>query len=284
MIRSMTGFGHARFEVRASASRPGARRERRHLDVRIRLHTGSPRSRRRAPARRRTARPRQGRSLGGRQTPTGDAVALDLRRRRAVPARGAGLREARHRRRARRAQAAQPARRRACRQRELPQEGVRRALAEGIAPRSTGSRRARGGGASLDRELRGRLERIDVLVVAIEARSGDVQRAVREATPQACRPAARGDQPARRGAPPPGDRLRGGSPRHHRGDGAPALHVEQFRAILDAAGPADAGSTSCSGDGPRGGRSGRGNDAPIAHPDRRAEDRGRAHPRAGPGR
>jgi uncharacterized protein (TIGR00255 family) len=66
-------------------------------------------------------------------------------------------------------------------ERELPEEGVRRALAAGIGAALDGLGAMRGAeGASIDRELRARLATIDGLVARVEARAADVQRAVRE--------------------------------------------------------------------------------------------------------
>jgi uncharacterized protein (TIGR00255 family) len=116
---------------------------------------------------------------------------------------------------------------------------VRRALAEGIRAALDGLAAMRAAeGASLDRELRGRLERIEVLVVAIEARSGDVQRAVRE------RLRKRADQLREETGLLDEARLHQeivfAADRLDITEETVRLrsHVEQFRAILDAAGPA----------------------------------------------
>ncbi len=66
-------------------------------------------------------------------------------------------------------------------ERRLPEDRVRSALAEGVGAALGGLASMRAAeGEALDRELRGRLERIDALVVSIAARATEVQRAVRE--------------------------------------------------------------------------------------------------------
>jgi len=65
--------------------------------------------------------------------------------------------------------------------RELAEEAVRAPLAAAVAAALDSLEAMRAAeGAALDRELRGRLERIGALVEGIEARSAEVQRAVRE--------------------------------------------------------------------------------------------------------
>jgi len=66
-------------------------------------------------------------------------------------------------------------------ERAFPEECVRSALAGGVVAALGGLASMRAAeGEALDRELRGRLDCIDALVVSIAARATDVQRAVRE--------------------------------------------------------------------------------------------------------
>lgn len=66
-------------------------------------------------------------------------------------------------------------------ERTLPEESVRAALGGGVAAALAGLASMRAAeGAALDRELRGRLARIDALVASIGERAVDVQRSVRE--------------------------------------------------------------------------------------------------------
>jgi uncharacterized protein (TIGR00255 family) len=244
VIRSMTGFGHARFEVEGVGFEIEVRSvNHRHLDVRIRLPHGLAafESDVRQLVAERLDRGKVDLSVhAAAGAPTSDAVALDL---------GAAeqyLRAARELREKHgvggeldvRGLLGLPGVARVV-ERELPEEGVRRALAEGIRAALDGLAAMRAAeGASLDRELRGRLERIEVLVVAIEARSGDVQRAVRE------RLRKRADQLREETGLLDEARLHQeivfAADRLDITEETVRLrsHVEQFRAILDAAGPA----------------------------------------------
>ncbi len=66
-------------------------------------------------------------------------------------------------------------------ERKLPEENVRRVLQEGVVAALAGLASMRAAeGEALDRELRGRLARIDALVESIAARSGEVQIVVRD--------------------------------------------------------------------------------------------------------
>ena len=66
-------------------------------------------------------------------------------------------------------------------ERKLPEENVRRVLGEGVAAALAGLASMRAAeGEALDRELRGRLDRIDALVVSVGARASEVQVIVRD--------------------------------------------------------------------------------------------------------
>ena len=186
MIRSMTGFGHARFEVDGAAFEVEVRSvNHRHLDVRIRVPHGLSafESDVRQLVAERLDRGKVDLSVSAAAgTPTGDAVTLDL---------GAAeqyLRAARELRERHgvggeldvRGLLGLPGVARVV-ERELPEEGLRRALGEGARAALDGLGAMRAAeGASLDRELRGRLERMETRVAEVETRAGDVQRAVRE--------------------------------------------------------------------------------------------------------
>lgn len=66
-------------------------------------------------------------------------------------------------------------------ERKLPEENVRRVLGEGVAAALAGLASMRAAeGEALDRELRGRLGRIDALVESVAARAAEVQVVVRD--------------------------------------------------------------------------------------------------------
>lgn len=186
MIRSMTGFGHARFEVDGSAFDVEVRSvNHRHLDVRARLPHGLSAFENdvRQLVAERADRGKVDLSIyAAAGAPSGDAVALDL---------GAAeqyLRAAKELREKHgvageldvRGLLGLPGVARVV-ERVLPEEGARRALQAGVRAALDGLAAMRAAeGASLDRELRGRLEKLEAGVAAIESRSDEVQRAVRE--------------------------------------------------------------------------------------------------------
>ena len=186
MIRSMTGFGHARFEVDGAGFEIEVRSvNHRHLDVRVRLPHGLAAFENEV---RQLVAERVDRGkvdLGvrtGASTPSGDAVALDLAAAEEYLRAARALRE-RHGIGGELDVAALlglPGVARVV-ERELPEEAVRRALAGAIREALDGLGAMRAAeGASLDRELRGRLARMETLVAEVESRAGEVQRAVRE--------------------------------------------------------------------------------------------------------
>jgi len=186
MIRSMTGYGHATFAVEGIGFEVEVRSvNHRHLDVRVRLPHGLAafESELRQLVASQLDRGKVDLTIRGvsGDTPS-ESVALDL------AAAEQYLRAARQLRDDHgipgeldvRGLLGLPGVARVV-ERRLPEERVRSVLAEGVVAALGGlaSMRAAEGGA-LDRELRGRLDRIDALVVTIAARAIEVQRAVRE--------------------------------------------------------------------------------------------------------
>ncbi len=195
VIRSMTGYGHATFEVEGIGFEVEVRSvNHRHLDVRVRLPHGLAVFE--AEVRQQVAGQLDRgkvdlaiRGVSG-DTPS-ESVALDL------AAAEQYLRAARQLRDDHgvpgeldvRGLLGLPGVARVV-ERALPEERVRSALAGGVAAALGGLASMRAAeGEALDRELRGRLDRIDALVVSIAARATDVQRAVRErcaSAPSSC--------------------------------------------------------------------------------------------------
>lgn len=276
MIRSMTGFGHARFEVAGAAFEIEVRSvNHRHLDVRLRLPhgLGAFENDVRQRVAERIDRGKVDLSVhAAAGAPTGDAVALDL---------GAAeqyLRAARVLRDEHgvpgeldvRGLLGLPGVARVV-ERELPEEGLRNALAAGLRAALDGLGTMRAAeGASIDRDLRARLARIGAVVVEVEARAEDVQRAVRE------RLRKRADQLREETGLLDEARL------HQEVVFAAdrlditeetvrlASHAAQFRAILDAAGPGEPAGRRLDFLLQEMGREvntigSKGNDAPIAH-------------------
>ena len=186
MIRSMTGYGHATFAVDGIGFEVEVRSvNHRHLDARVRLPHGLAVFE--AELRQRVAGQLDRgkvdlaiRGVSG-DTPS-ESVALDL------SAAEQYLRAARQLRDDHgipgeldvRGLLSLPGVARVV-ERRLPEDRVRSALAEGVGAALGGLASMRAAeGEALDRELRGRLERIDALVVSIAARATEVQRAVRE--------------------------------------------------------------------------------------------------------
>lgn len=186
MIRSMTGYGSASFEVDGAAFEVELRSvNHRHLDVKARLPRGLAgfEGELRALVAERLARGKV--DLNVRATAGGalaDAVELDL----AVAARYLDAAQALRERHGVageldvRSLLSLPGVARVV-ERELGEEAARRALLGALAAAldSLEAMRDAEGGA-LERELRGRLDRIDALVRTLEARAGEVQRAVRD--------------------------------------------------------------------------------------------------------
>lgn len=186
MIRSMTGYGSAAFEVEGAGFEVELRSvNHRHLDVKARLPRGLANfeSELRAQVAERlvrgkvdlTVRATAGVALAG-------GVELDL----AVAAR---YLEAARRLRAEHGVGGEldvhallslPGVARVV-ERELGEEGARAALRAALAAALDGLAAMRDAeGAALDRDLRGRLERLETLTREIEGRAGEVQRAVRD--------------------------------------------------------------------------------------------------------
>lgn len=186
MIRSMTGYGHAAFAVEGIGFEVEVRSvNHRHLDARVRLPHGLAAFE--AEVRQQvTANLDRGkvdltvRSVSG-DTPS-ESVALDL------AAAEQYLRAAQRLRDDHgvpgeldvRGLLGLPGVARVV-ERKLPEENVRRVLQEGVVAALAGLASMRAAeGEALDRELRGRLARIDALVESIAARSGEVQIVVRD--------------------------------------------------------------------------------------------------------
>ena len=186
MIRSMTGYGHATFAVEGVGFEVEVRSvNHRHLDLRVRLPHGLAvfESELRQSVAGQLDRGKVDLSIRGvsGDTPS-ESVALDL------TAAEQYLRAARQLRDDHgipgeldvRGLLGLPGVARVV-ERRLPEERVRSVLAEGVSAALGGLASMRAAeGEALDRELRGRLDRIDALVDSIAARATDVQRAVRE--------------------------------------------------------------------------------------------------------
>lgn len=186
MIRSMTGYGQAAFTVDGTSFEVELRSvNHRHLDVKARLPRGltSFESELRVQVAEQLARGKVDlsvRTTAG--TASADTLELDL----AVAARYLGAARTLREQHGvggeldAAALLAMPGVARVV-ERELGEEVLRQALRQalGTALASLVALRT-GEGEALDRELRGRLDRLEVLVREIEARSGDVQRAVRD--------------------------------------------------------------------------------------------------------
>lgn len=186
MIRSMTGFGHASFTVEGASFDVEVRSvNHRHLDVRVRLphglaaFEGEVRALVAAQLDRGKVDLNVHASAGA---PSSESVTLDL------GAAAQYLRAARELGERHgvpgeldvRSLLGLPGVARVI-ERSLPEEGVRRALEAGIGQALDGLGTMRAAeGEALDRELRGRLARIDALTSDVESRSADVQRSVRE--------------------------------------------------------------------------------------------------------
>lgn len=186
MIRSMTGYGSAAFEVEGAGFEVEVRSvNHRHLDVKARLPRGlaSFETELRAQVAERLARGKV--DLTVRATPgaaLADAVELDLE----VAARY--LEAARRLREEHgvggeldvQALLSLPGVARVV-ERELGEESARAALRAALAAALDGLVAMRDAeGAALDRDLRARLERLEALTREIESRAGEVQRAVRD--------------------------------------------------------------------------------------------------------
>jgi len=186
VIRSMTGYGHATFAVEGIGFEVEVRSvNHRHLDVRVRLPHGLAVFE--AEVRQQVAAKLDRgkvdltiRSVSG-DTPS-ESVALDL------AAAEQYLRAARRLRDDHgvpgeldvRGLLGLPGVARVV-ERKLPEENVRRVLSEGVVAALGGLASMRAAeGEALDRELRGRLDRIDALVESVAVRAGEVQIVVRE--------------------------------------------------------------------------------------------------------
>ncbi|RIK95790.1 MAG: YicC family protein [Proteobacteria bacterium] len=186
MIRSMTGFGHAGFAVEEQSFEAEVRSvNHRHLDVRVRLPHGL------------TAFEGEVRQLVAERldrgkvdlsvhavagATSGEAIALDL------AAAEQYLRAARELRERHgvpgeldvRGLLGLPGVARVV-ERVLPEENLRRALAGGVGAALDGLAAMRAAeGASIERDLRARLARVEAIVADVESRAADVQRAVRD--------------------------------------------------------------------------------------------------------
>jgi uncharacterized protein (TIGR00255 family) len=185
----MTGFGHARFEVDGAAFDVEVRSvNHRHLDVRVRLPQGfgAFESEVRQVVAERLDRGKVDLSVwaaAGAEAGAGSgAIALDL------AAADQYLRAARELRDRHgvpgeldvRGLLSLPGVARVV-ERTLPEAGLRLALANGVAAALDGLGAMRAAeGAALDRELRERLAKIEARAAEVETRAGDVQQAVRE--------------------------------------------------------------------------------------------------------
>ena len=272
----MTGFGHARFEVEGAAFETEVRSvNHRHLDARVRLPHGLAvfESEVRQLVAERLDRGKVDLSVhAAAGAPSGDSIALDL---------GAAeqyLRAARELREKHgvtgeldvRGLLGLPGVARVV-ERALPEESVRQVLHAGVRAALDGLMAMRAAeGASLDRELRGRLARVESGVVAVEARAGDVQQAVRE------RLRKRSEQLREETGLLDEARLHQeivfAADRLDITEETVRLrsHVAQFRAILDAAGPGEPAGRRLEFLLQEMGREvntigSKGNDAPIAH-------------------
>jgi uncharacterized protein (TIGR00255 family) len=186
VIRSMTGYGRARFEADGAAFEVEVRSvNHRHLDVRVRLPHGLTAFEadvRRAVSERLDRGKVDVSVHAAPGVDTSESVALDL---------GAALQYLRAAQTLReqhgvpgeldvRALLGFPGVARVV-ERELAEASVRAALRAGVGASLDALAEMRDAeGAALERELRGRLDAIDALVAAIEGRAGEVQVAVRD--------------------------------------------------------------------------------------------------------
>jgi uncharacterized protein (TIGR00255 family) len=272
----MTGFGHARFEVEGAAFEVEVRSvNHRHLDLRVRMPHGLAafENEVRALVSERLDRGKVDLSVhAAAGAPSGDAVALDL---------GAAeqyLRAARELREQHgvageldvRGLLGLPGVARVV-ERALPEEGARRAMQTGVRAALEGLASMRAAeGASLDRELRGRLQRVDAGVVEIEARAADVQRSVRDRLRK--RSEQLRDETGLLDEARLHQEIVFAADRLDITEETVRLrsHTAQFRAILDAAGPGDPAGRRLEFLLQEMGREvntigSKGNDAPIAH-------------------
>ena len=243
MIRSMTGYGQAAFEVEGAAFEVELRSvNHRHLDVKARLPRGLAafEADLRAQVAERLARGKVDvtvRATGG--AALAATVELDL----AVAARYlAAARTLREQHGVGgeldvTALLSLPGVARVA-ERELAEEAARAALRAALAAALDALAAMRDAeGAALERELRGRLDRLEALAREIEARAGEVQRAVRE------RLRRRAEQLREETGPLDEARLHQevvwAADRLDVTEECVRLHshVAQFRALLDAAGP-----------------------------------------------
>lgn len=276
MIRSMTGFGHARFEIEGAAFEVEVRSvNHRHLDVRVRLPHGL------------TAFEAEVRQLVAERldrgkvdcsvhaaagAPGGESVALDLQ---AAEQYLRAARELRERHGVSgeldvRSLLGLPGVARVV-ERELPEEGLRNALAAGVraALEGLGGMRA-AEGASLDRELRSRLALVETRAREVESRSQDVQQAVRERLRK--RTEQLRDETGLLDEARLHQEIVFAADRLDITEETVRLrsHVDQFRAILDRAGPGEPAGRRLDFLLQEMGREvntigSKGNDAPIAH-------------------